>query len=317
MSMHVVPSQTRCEMMRDSSHRDHAQHLAALGDLDAEQPLGAERERDVVARRVEIVLAVGPRDDLIVLAVLADLLEAAVQVADVRNAAHDRLAVELEHEAQHAVRRRVLRPDVDEHVLALEIRLERRRRFDGDRRAAFVDDERHALRTSLRVEPGRGERDFDRALRRRHRLLSRLLAARRAAAACRAADPRTRRRSRALPSSSALPGCAASACRSCSERLRSGRAAESPCAADSLPCTAPTSGCGAGRDGRRTDAEHVVALALEPIGALVDGPHARHLERLRPSASSHLDAQEAAVRERPQVPHDFDRLLEVADTRPR
>ena len=103
----------------DARHlaRHDAQHLAPLRDLDAEQPLGAEREGDVVAGRVEIILTVGPRDDLIVLPVLADLLEAAVQVADVRNAAHDRLAVELEHEAQHAVRRRMLRPDVDEHVL--------------------------------------------------------------------------------------------------------------------------------------------------------------------------------------------------------
>ena len=112
--------------------RHHPQHLAPLGDLDPEQPLRAERERDVVAGRVEIILAVGPRDDLIVLPVLADLLEAAVQVADVRDAAHDRLAVELEHQAQHAVRRRMLRPDVDEHVLALEIGLDRRRRVDGD-----------------------------------------------------------------------------------------------------------------------------------------------------------------------------------------
>ena len=38
----------------DARHlaRDHAQHLAPLRDLDPEQPLGAERERDVVAGRV-------------------------------------------------------------------------------------------------------------------------------------------------------------------------------------------------------------------------------------------------------------------------
>ena len=112
--------------MRDSSIAITRSTLQRSRDLDAEQPLRAEREGDVVARRVEVVLAVGPRDDLVVLAVLADLLEAAVQVADVRDAAHDRLAVELEHQAQHAVRRRMLRADVDEHVLALELRLERR-----------------------------------------------------------------------------------------------------------------------------------------------------------------------------------------------
>ena len=114
--------------MRDSSHRDDAQHLAALRDLDSEQPLRAQREGDVVAGRVEVVLAIGPRDDLVVLAVLADLLEAAVQIADVRNAAHHRLTVELEHEAKHAVRRRMLRSDVDQHVIALELGLERGQR---------------------------------------------------------------------------------------------------------------------------------------------------------------------------------------------
>ena len=139
--------------MRDSSQRHHAQHLAPLRDLDAEQPLGAERERDVVAGRVQIILAVGPRDDLVVLAVLADLLEAAVQIADVRNAAHHRLAVELEHQAQHAVRRRMLRPDVDEHVLTLEIGLDRRRLGStATALPALVDRERHALRPALRIE---------------------------------------------------------------------------------------------------------------------------------------------------------------------
>ena len=121
---------------------DHAQHRAPLGDLDAEQPLGAEREGDVVAGRVEIILTVGPRDDLIVLAILADLLEPAVQVADVRNAPHHRLAVELEHQPEHAVRRRVLGPEVDEHVLAFEIGLDRRRRLDHDDVARVVDGER-------------------------------------------------------------------------------------------------------------------------------------------------------------------------------
>ena len=50
MSMQVVPSQTQVRDDARQLHRDHAQHLAPLGDLDAEQPLGAERERDVVAR---------------------------------------------------------------------------------------------------------------------------------------------------------------------------------------------------------------------------------------------------------------------------
>ena len=45
-----------------------------------------------------------------------------------------------------------------------------------------------------------------------------------------------------------------------------------------------------------SDPEHDVALALEPIRALVDRPHARHLERavLR---ELYLHAQEAAIRQ--------------------
>ena len=45
--------------------------------------------------------------------VLDQLLGAAMQQPDMRIDALDHLAVELEHEAQHAVRRRMLRPEID------------------------------------------------------------------------------------------------------------------------------------------------------------------------------------------------------------
>ena len=48
---------------------------------------------------------------------LGELLGGAVQQADVRIGALDHLAVELEHEAQHAVRGRVLRAEVQRVVL--------------------------------------------------------------------------------------------------------------------------------------------------------------------------------------------------------
>ena len=87
-----------------------------------------------------------------------------MQVADVRNAAHDGLAVEFEHEAQDAVRGGMLRPDVDEHVLAFELQ---RRRL-GDREAGVpakdtLGDERNPLRAALLGEAARREFDFDRA----------------------------------------------------------------------------------------------------------------------------------------------------------
>ena len=51
--------------------------------------------------------------------VLGELLRRAVQQADVRIGALDDLAVELQHEPQHAVRRRVLRPEVHRVVADL------------------------------------------------------------------------------------------------------------------------------------------------------------------------------------------------------
>ena len=54
------------------------------------------------------------------------------------------------------------------------------------------------------------------------------------------------------------------------------------------------------------NAEHVVALALEPVRRLVDVVHAGDLERLA-FRKLRLDAKEATIRKRAQVPHDFDR----------
>ena len=153
--------------MRDDPRelgRNDAKNLAPLGDLDSKQPLGAERERDVVADRVEVVFAVGPGDDLVVLSVFADLLEAAVQITDVGNAAHDGLTIELEHQAENSMRRRMLGTDVDEHVIAFEIGLDARRWLESDGGATIVGDERNALRSPLRVETGGRKLYFDRAL---------------------------------------------------------------------------------------------------------------------------------------------------------
>ena len=65
--------------------------------------------RDIV-EPIEIghVLQVGAR--------LHELFGAAMQEADMRVDALDHLAVKLEHEAQHAMRRRMLRPEVDREV---------------------------------------------------------------------------------------------------------------------------------------------------------------------------------------------------------
>src|SRR5687768_1101757 len=227
--------------MRDDARqlrRDDAQHGAAFGDLDPEETFRAECEGDVVPDGVEVVLAIGPRDDLIVLPVLPDLLEAAVQVADVGNAPHDGLAVELEHQPQHAVRRWVLRADVDQHVLTAELGLEHRGLLDGDGRPARVGHQWGADRSPAVVESGRGESHIHRSLRGRH-AIPRCARPLSIAGASRREDPRTRRRSTAPPSSTALPDWRPVP-DAAAPRARSGRAGGSPFAVGTLLDTAPT-----------------------------------------------------------------------------
>ena len=76
---------------------------------------------ELVAHRGDIVQAVGVRDHLLVVRhLLAVLLEAAVQIADVRDHVDDDLAVHHQLEPEHAVRRRVLGPHADDHLLRPE-----------------------------------------------------------------------------------------------------------------------------------------------------------------------------------------------------
>ena len=72
----------------------------------------------------EVVHPVRVRDELDRRDVLADLLGAAVQVAEVRRDLGDDLAVGAQHEPQHAVRAGVLRPHVDEHLVGADVELD-------------------------------------------------------------------------------------------------------------------------------------------------------------------------------------------------
>src|SRR5256885_11942183 len=72
-----------------------------------------------------------------------------------------RSAIELDHEPQHAVGRRMLGSDVDQHVLAREVRL-RWARIRGPR--VVGDAERHAHRLALGVQAGGRELELDGAL---------------------------------------------------------------------------------------------------------------------------------------------------------
>ncbi len=90
----------------------HADVLRALGGLDAEQPLDGEHVRVLVTHHGHVVEPVHVADGLVEGLGLGQLLGAAVQQPDVRIGLLDDLAIELEHQAQHAVRRRMLRPEV-------------------------------------------------------------------------------------------------------------------------------------------------------------------------------------------------------------
>jgi hypothetical protein len=90
--------------------------LRAKRDVDAQQLLDSERVTMLLAHHRHVVEAVKVRERLVERLVLDQLLRATVQQPDVRVAPLDRLALQLQHQAQHAVRRRVLRPKVQRKV---------------------------------------------------------------------------------------------------------------------------------------------------------------------------------------------------------
>ena len=80
-----------------------------------------EHERQAVGLRAEVIHALDERDHLLPLLLLGGLLDAGVEVADGGRHGDDGLAIELEHQPQHAVRAGVLRPHVDGHRLGSNV----------------------------------------------------------------------------------------------------------------------------------------------------------------------------------------------------
>ena len=111
--------------MRNSSHSITRITCARGGTSIPASFSTASQIRQVVHHAAEIVDAVGVGDVGVPGLPLAHLLGAAVVEADVRHRVHDLLAVELQDDAQHAVRAGMLRADVEEH----EIRRRRGLRF--------------------------------------------------------------------------------------------------------------------------------------------------------------------------------------------
>ena len=100
--------------------REHPDVLGAARDLDVEQLLERHHRRPLAEQRAHVLERVDLADDLVVVRVLAQLLDAAVEVAEDGVEVDDALAADLEHDAQHPVGRRVLGAHVEEHLAVAE-----------------------------------------------------------------------------------------------------------------------------------------------------------------------------------------------------
>ncbi len=92
---------------------EHADELGPLGHGDADQLLDGERIRMFLIHRRDVIEPVEIGQRLEIGLVLDQLLGAAMEQADMRVDPLNHLAVELEHQAEHAVGRRMLRAEID------------------------------------------------------------------------------------------------------------------------------------------------------------------------------------------------------------
>ncbi len=97
-------------------HHD-ADDIDLLRHLDAGELLDREHVRQVVHHAAEVVDTVGVRNVAVPGLTLAHLLGATVVVSDVRDAVDDLFTVQLQDDAERTVRRRVVRAEVEEHVV--------------------------------------------------------------------------------------------------------------------------------------------------------------------------------------------------------
>ena len=101
---------------------EHADELTAARHFERGEPLDREAERMLLIHRRDIVEPVEIGHVLRVGARLHQLFGAAMEEPDMRIDALDDLAVELQHEPQHAMGRRMLRPKVDRKITQRRLR---------------------------------------------------------------------------------------------------------------------------------------------------------------------------------------------------
>ncbi len=94
----------------------HANPLRALGDFEVEEFFDGQAIAEVIRKRIEVIDAVGERNHLLIELGLAGFLDAGVQIAYLRADADDDFTVELDHQPQHTMGRRVLRAHIEDHA---------------------------------------------------------------------------------------------------------------------------------------------------------------------------------------------------------
>jgi hypothetical protein len=115
--MFIAPQSRPCAPSQLREH--HADVLRALGHVDAEQALDGQAVGMLVGHHRHVVEAVHVRQALDIRLALGEFLGGAVQETDVRVGSLDDFAVQLEHESENAVGRRMLRAKVQGVVLDL------------------------------------------------------------------------------------------------------------------------------------------------------------------------------------------------------
>jgi hypothetical protein len=91
---------------------DRADHLAAGREVDAQQRLDGVMPGHVVGHRRDVVHPVGDGHVLVEREMFADFLEAGMQIAHLGHRIDHPLALELQHEPQGGVGRRMLRAEI-------------------------------------------------------------------------------------------------------------------------------------------------------------------------------------------------------------
>src|SRR5690606_8200875 len=110
------------EVVEDAGNfaEENTDILCTLRHLALQQLFGCEHEGMLLTHRRDIIETVEIGHRLHIGLVFDQLLGAAMEEADMRINPLDHLAVQLHHEAQHAVRRRMLRAEIERVILDLD-----------------------------------------------------------------------------------------------------------------------------------------------------------------------------------------------------